>query len=302
MKDSIKILFIEDVQADAEMIWREISKNNINFEKKLVENKKDYISALELFEPELIISDYSLPQFDGMSALLLKNELAPEVPFILVTGSINEEIAVELMKSGADDYLIKQNLSRLGAAVTQALEKKEILTAKKKAENELRKSEQIFTAFMEHCPVFFFFKDHEARPIRLSANYEKMIGRPVNEVIGKSMYEIFPEALAKSMIQDDLDVLKYNKPVRVMEELDGRVYETLKFPIKVPDYPACLAGFTIDITEQKKSEEALKLKIDELEQFNDLTVGRELKMIELKREVNSLLIKLGGKEKYTIVE
>jgi CheY-like chemotaxis protein len=113
MKDSIRILFVEDVQADAELIWNEIKKSGIVFEKKLVDNRIDYIEALKSFEPELIISDYALPQFDGMSALLLKNETLPDIPFILVTGSINEEIAVELMKAGADDYLLKQNLSRL---------------------------------------------------------------------------------------------------------------------------------------------------------------------------------------------
>ncbi|MBK7132768.1 MAG: response regulator [Bacteroidales bacterium] len=302
MKDSIKILFLEDVLADAEMIWTELSRSKVNFSKKLVENKEEYISALKSFEPDLIISDYSLPQFDGMTALLLKNEMAPEVPFILVTGSINEEIAVELMKAGADDYVIKQNLSRLASALNQALKKREIVKEKLKIESELRRSEQIFTAFMDYCPVFFFFKDHEARPIRLSSNYEKMIGRPVNEVIGRSMFEIFPEELAKTMIHDDLTVLKNNVPVSVVEELNGRIYETLKFPIKVHGMPTYLAGFTIDITEQKKSETALKQKIEELEQFNDLTVGRELKMIELKQEVNSLLKKMGQKEKYKIVE
>lgn len=302
MKDSIKILFLEDVHADAEMIWMELSRSGIKFSKKLVDNKNDFINALKSFEPELIISDYSLPQFDGMSALFLKNEIAPDIPFILVTGSINEDVAVEIMKAGADDYIIKQNLSRLAGAVNQALKKREIIKSKVIIENELKQSEQIFSAFMEYCPVFFFFKDQEARPIRLSSNYEKMLGRPASEVIGKSMYEIFPEELARKMIQDDLSVLKKNEPVSVEEELDGRVYQTLKFPIKMHDTPPYLAGFTIDVTEQKKSEEALRQKIDELEQFNELTVGRELKMIELKQEVNSLLKELGQKEKYKIVE
>jgi PAS domain S-box-containing protein len=300
MKDSIKILFVEDVKADAELIWREITKKGISFTKILVDNEADYVSAIETFDPQLIISDYSLPQFDGMNALLLKNKLAPDLPFILVTGSINEETAVEIMKAGADDYVIKQNLSRLGNAIEQALKKREILKLKAKAEKDLLQSENIFAAFMEFCPVFFFFKDQDARPIRLSANYEKMTGIPVKDMIGKSMREIFPEDLASHMIDDDMKVLKGHVPVKVTEEFDGRIYETVKFPIKMPDMPAYLAGFTIDITEQSQSQEALKQKIEELEQFNELTVGRELKMIDLKKEVNELLVRMGGNEKYKI--
>ncbi|MBK9391186.1 MAG: response regulator [Bacteroidetes bacterium] len=302
MKDSIRILFVEDVPSDAEMIWRELKKNNFVFDKMLVETKKDYTAALKSFKPELIISDFSLPQFDGMTALVLKNDLAPEIPFILVTGSINEETAVEVMKAGADDYVIKQNLSRLGSAIKQALKKHEIINSKAIIENELEQSERIFSAFLDYCPVYFFFKDNEARPIRLSKNYDQLLCRPVSEVLGKSMFDIFPHDLAKSMIDDDLKVIREKIPVKKEEEFNGLIFETTKFPIQISPDMTYIAGFTIDITEKKKYDEALNQKIEELEQFNDLTVDRELRMIELKKEVNDLLTKLGKKEKYKILE
>ena len=141
MKDSLKILFVEDVLADAELNWREIEKCGIIFDKLLVDTRKDYLEGLKSFTPDLIISDYSLPQFDGMSALLLRNELAPLIPFILVTGSINEEVAVECMRAGADDYILKERISRLGLAVNNSLEKVKLLKEKKNAEEKLRKSE-----------------------------------------------------------------------------------------------------------------------------------------------------------------
>jgi hypothetical protein len=103
------------------------------------------------------------------------------------------------------------------------------------------------------------------------------------------------------MIEDDLSVIRNKVPVKVVENLNGRIYETIKFPIKINEDQTFIAGFTIDITEQKKSEEALKQKIEELERFNDLTVDRELRMIELKKEVNQLLNRLGNKDKYKIV-
>jgi PAS domain S-box-containing protein len=302
MKYPVKILFLEDVFLDAELIWKEIVKSNISFEKILVQTKSDYVNALNAFKPDLIISDYSLPQFDGMSALIIKNELTPATPFILVTGSVNEEIAVELMKMGADDYLLKQNLSRLGSSIRTAIAKKEIILQKEFAEKELIESERLFSAFTEHCPVYFFFKDNKGTPVRLSHNYEKMLGRPAKDAIGKSMYELFPEELARSMIEDDIRVLKNNVPVKVVEEFNGRIFETIKFPIQMPGTPPYLAGFTQDITAQKESEEELKKNIEEMEQMIELTVGRELKMVELKKEINELLARLGEGEKYKIVE
>jgi PAS domain S-box-containing protein len=282
MKDSVKILFVEDIRTDAELIWREISKDNIRFEKLLVDNKDDYIDALNSFSPDLIISDYSLPQFDGMTALSIKQELLPDVPFLLVTGSINEEIAVRVMKAGADDYLIKQNLSRLGSSIRETLKKRETIKEKSRVEQALMQSERIFNAFMEYSPVYVFFKDNEAKPIRLSHNFEKMLGIPVKEAIGKSMYDIFPPELAEKMIMDDLKVIRENVPVKVVEEFDGKIYETTKFPIQINEDTLYLAGFTLDITDQKNAEKALIAKIEELETFNDLTVDRELKMIDLK--------------------
>src|SRR5665647_2193534 len=141
MSGKLKILFVEDVLFDAELIWREIEKNKIFFSKELVDKRETYLEYLKDFEPDLIISDYSLPQFDGMTALLLRNEHAPLIPFILVTGSINEEIAVECMKAGADDYILKDNLSPLRTAIHKSIRIKKWLKEKKAAEEELQQSE-----------------------------------------------------------------------------------------------------------------------------------------------------------------
>src|SRR5665647_1918588 len=113
MKKSIRILYVEDVPSDAEFILQEISRNDINFSHILVKTKNEYIEALISFTPDLIISGYLLSQFDGRNALYLRNEMAPQTPFILVTGEVNEEVAMELIKAGADDYILKTNLVRL---------------------------------------------------------------------------------------------------------------------------------------------------------------------------------------------
>jgi len=307
MKEAIKILFIEDVPADAELIWREISKDKIIFEKMLVETKKDFVSAIKSFNPDLIISDYSLPQFDGMEALILKNELAPHIPFILVTGSINEEIAVECMKSGADDYVIKQNLSRLGPSIEAAIAKKKVLHEKEMAEKTLRESEEKLRSIFRVAPVGIgLIKDR----IILDVNRFicEMTGYTAEELIGHSADLLYPT-------KEDFDFVGYEKYRQIEERGTGMVETRWKkrderiidiilssTPIFPDDLSHGVTFTALDITTRKQAEEALKQKIDELERFNNLTVDRELRMIELKKEVNDLLKQIGTEEKYRIVE
>ena len=136
MVRKIRILYVEDVPADAELTLLEISKNGISFSHTIVETKKDYIDTLISITPDLILSDYSLPQFDGMNALSLRNEIAPQTPFILVTGSVNEEVAVECMKAGADDYILKRNITRLFPAIKAAFAKRDRILIKMQNESE----------------------------------------------------------------------------------------------------------------------------------------------------------------------
>ncbi len=182
MKDITKILFVEDILTDAELIWREIEKDDIIFEKKLVDNEQDFVFAISDFTPDLIISDYTLPQFDGLSALTIKNTLSPGIPFILVTGSVNEETAVKLMKAGADDYVIKENLSRLGEAIRSAILKKDSQRVKEKALNALRESEERFRLAVENSPVPVMIHDEEGKVLMLSKGWTSFSGYSLNDI------------------------------------------------------------------------------------------------------------------------
>ena len=127
-----------------------------------------------------------------------------------------------------------------------------------KTQAALHESEEIFNCFMENSPIYIFFKDKDIRSIRLSKNYEQMIGRPLNEILGKTMDELFPSELAKKMIADDQRTLNESKLEIVDEEFNGRYYTTTKFPIIIDGQPRYLCGYTIDITEQKRAETALR--------------------------------------------
>lgn len=140
------------------------------------------------------------------------------------------------------------------------------ITEQKHAEYALKESEEIFSHFMENSPYYVFFKDHNARSLRLSKNFEELLGKPMNEIVGKSMFEIFPTEFARKMVEDDMRILNSGKIETIEEEFNGRYFSTIKFPIIIDNEPRYLAGFTIDITEQKlagntlrNSEERLKI-------------------------------------------
>ncbi len=118
--------------------------------------------------------------------------------------------------------------------------------------------EEMFKYFLENSPIYIFFKDEKIRALQLSRNYEQMLGRPLEEILGKDMEELFPPDLARSMIADDLKVLREGIPVTIQEELNGHYFTTTKFPIIQPGRPPYMAGYTLDITDLKLTELELK--------------------------------------------
>ena len=140
MEESLKILIVEDVPFDAELINRELEKSGINFNSIRVEEENEYLDALENFKPDLILADHSLPNFDGISALKIAKEEVPYVPFIFVSGKMGEDFAIEALKCGATDYVLKGSLSKIVHAVNRALIEVEEHSKRKMAEEALRNS------------------------------------------------------------------------------------------------------------------------------------------------------------------
>jgi DNA-binding NtrC family response regulator len=138
MNKELRILMLEDVAADAELVERELRKGGIVFNPKRVETKEDFQRELKDFAPDIILADFSLPSFGGLSALLIAKKEAPDIPFILVSGAVGDELAVKMLKEGATDYVLKSNLSRLVPSVTRALHEAEEHDKRKKAEEELK--------------------------------------------------------------------------------------------------------------------------------------------------------------------
>jgi PAS domain S-box-containing protein len=138
-----------------------------------------------------------------------------------------------------------------------------------RTEATLRETESMFQQFLEKSPVHVYFKDHDLRAIRVSSNFEQLLRRPVKEILGKQSHELFSPALAAAIDADDRAVLAGERTISVDEELNGRHYTTIKFPIHLAGKPAYLAGFTIDITDRKRAEEALRERTAQFQAFMD---------------------------------
>jgi len=137
MTERLRILLLEDVADDAELALLELRRAGLHADQRVVENRKSFVDALREFAPDVILSDFSMPGFDGMAAVALAREICPDTPFIFVSGTIGEEFAVRALKSGATDYVMKTNLVRLPAAVERALREGKERAARRKTEGEL---------------------------------------------------------------------------------------------------------------------------------------------------------------------
>src|SRR5690348_3032997 len=134
VKSEIRILMLEDSATDADLVGYALRKGGMDFSLERVETKAGYLRELEHELPDVILSDFSLPAFDGYAALAIAQQKCPDVPFIFVTGTLGEEVAIETLKKGATDYVLKHRLGRLVPSVQRALREAEVRTERRRAE------------------------------------------------------------------------------------------------------------------------------------------------------------------------
>ena len=136
----LRILILEDTPSDADLIEYELQDAGLVFTALRVQTETEYVHALQKFSPDIIISDYDLPQYNGSLALAEAKARCPEVPFILVTGALPEDRAIDSLKDGGKDYVMKDHLRKLAPAIKRALGEMSEIRARKEAEEELRKA------------------------------------------------------------------------------------------------------------------------------------------------------------------
>ena len=190
---TVRVLLLEDVAADAALVELELRRAGLDFTLRRVDTPSDFQRALREFHPDVIVSDHNLPQFSGAAALQLAREIAPGTPFILVTGSLDEETAVEYMKSGASDYILKDRLARLGPAVLGALERKRM-------ERQLRERDEYFRSLIEQAQDIIAVLDAAGAIRYASPSVSRLLGYAPEELIGRLLVEmVHPDDLEPTL-------------------------------------------------------------------------------------------------------
>src|SRR4051812_26890646 len=191
--DALRILILEDVPMDAELVEYELGRASIPFLSRRVDSRDAFLRELESFRPDVILSDYTLPRFDGMTALSLARERVPSIPFLIVTGSVNEETAVGCMKAGATDYLLKSNLARIGPAIAAALERERAHAEKIHAESALAASERRFRSLVQNSSDLVTIVAPDGTITYASDSAERIVGYSPGELVGTSLLRYLDE-------------------------------------------------------------------------------------------------------------
>ena len=182
--ERIRVLLAEDVAADAELELRELKRAGLAVVHRTVDSEPAFIAALEEFEPDVILSDFSMQGFDGMAALSVARARRPGIPFIFVSGTIGEEYAIRALKNGATDYVLKSNLMRLPAAVERAVQEVAERAVRRRAEAELEAArERLTSIFLSVDDVLWSLALPEERLLYLSPAAARVYGREANEFI-----------------------------------------------------------------------------------------------------------------------
>ncbi len=194
MDPKLNILLVEDVRADAELVERELKLAKLSFTIRRVETRAVFLQELAGSSPDIILADYSLPQFGALEVLELLQEQQSDVPVILVTGSNSEEIAVHCMQEGAEDYILKASLKRLPAALRKTLKKRQADRERREAESALRRSEEKYRLITDNTRDLICLLDLEGHFLYASPSFERMLGQPVKDLLGtKCATLIYPD-------------------------------------------------------------------------------------------------------------
>jgi two-component system, cell cycle sensor histidine kinase and response regulator CckA len=196
MNSSLRILHLEDDPHDSEIVESLLAGEGIACELIRVASRDQFRAAIEQESFDLILADYALPAFDGISALAIATSQRPAVPFILLSGTAGEELAAESVKSGATDYVLKDRLSRLVPSIRRALREAEERGKRQRAEQALRESEERLRTIIEHMPVLLAAFDQQGNIVVWNEECERVTGYSAAEMTYDpgSMEKLFPNA------------------------------------------------------------------------------------------------------------
>jgi PAS domain S-box-containing protein len=271
-KNQLRVLILEDTPTDAALMERELRKAGIAYISTRVETRDAFVGALNEFRPDIVLSDYKLPDFDGMAALEIMKRDHPDVPVIMVTGALSDIEAVDLIHAGARDYVLKDRLARLAPAVQRAMSAEQGARARKAAEKALRESEAKFRNLVESSSDWIWEIDEHDVYTYASPQVLELLGYAPEEMAGRTPFDLMqPEEAVR--VRNIFDALKREKkPFRSLENAnlhkDGRIVSVESSGTPILDGQGVFRGYRgidRDITERKEAEKERRASAEKLE-------------------------------------
>lgn len=277
MNKTLKILVLEDLDDDVILINHELRQGGYEFLSTRVESREDFIHEIEQNPPDLILSDHGLPAFDGFSALAIAKEKCPDTPFIFVTGSMGEEVAIDSLRNGATDYVLKARLPSLAPAVRRALRLVQERSLRKQAEKELRASEERFRLLVEGVEDYaIYMLDPLGCVMIWNVGAERIFGRMLREIIGRKFDRFYPPE-DRALGKPEQALAEAAAAGRFQEEgwqvrKDGSRFWAVSVITALRDEKGKLTGFSVikrDISKRKAAEDEIRRLNTDLEKRVD---------------------------------
>lgn len=252
MSHSLRLLLLEDSDDDADLILRELNKEDHDVEVLQVDNEPDYRQALTTFAPDLILSDYALPAYDGHLALEAARQLAPDTPFIFVSGTMGEEVAIEALKQGATDYVLKDGLIRLRPAVRRALQEANEHQQRLRAEKQIGYQADLLQLILDTVPDGVVLLDNDSRVTLANPAGERLLTRLAQAAVGATITALAGEPIAHLLASAE-------GTGRTLRYQEG-YFELLARPIVLTGGDAGWVLLLRDVTAQHEQEQYMAVQ------------------------------------------
>jgi hypothetical protein len=272
--EALRVLLVEDTDDDAALIARALGAAGFKPTIQRVQTEDEFRAALSASSWDLVISDHSLPRFSSTVALWCLHAAQVDVPFIVVSGTIDEESAVSILKAGAHDFVTKQNLARLGPAIRRELQDATHRAERRAARRDLEIQRDVLRLVIDTNPGLIFVKDRAGRFTLANRAVAELYGKTVDELAGADARELKLHAADAGLkLEAEEDVLATGRPrfdsaEAITDARTGKVrwFEMRRVPLVLPDGSSGVLGIGTEVTDRRLAETALRATEEQFRQ------------------------------------